>query len=369
MVATNSRLPEIGVAVLSVLAIFASIAGASAQSWQAEWDRTVAAAKKEGSLSLAGPSTAISRRVIEQFQTAYPDIRLRYTALHGEFWQRLESERSANVFAWDVFIGGAAVPTYNAAKKGLLLPIRPAVIRPDVYEDKHWMNGFDSAFGDNEKKFAFMFTADRLDVISINRTKVPESQLNSPQQLLDPRWKGQIVMLDPRQQGVGTMAIGSIRKDVGDDAARKIMTEQEPVLTTDRRQAAEFVIRGRYPIGIGVVSFHYVPFLEQGLGKDIGYLKADNPAISSSNAVVHLIANPPNPNAAKVFLDWLLSRETQEAWAKLNGTNSLRTDVASGGPDLAVNAQQFRKLPHVNTEDGVKFFFDETGDFVHKILK
>lgn len=356
-------------AALLCTGLMACTTVALAQPWQAEWDRVVAAAKKEGAVSVGGPQSAASRRVLESFQAAYPDIKLQYKGIHGEFWQRLQSERAAGIRDWDIFVGGAAVPTYTAAKNGLLLPIRSGVIRPDILDDRNWSGGFDRAFGDDAKKHVFSFTADRLDLVSVNRTKVPEAQLRSTKQLLDPKWKGQIVMMDPRQQGVGTLVVGSLRKDLGDEAVRRIITELEPVFTTDRRQAAEWVIRGRYPIGIGVVSFYYVPFQEQGLGKDIGYLEAVNPVISSSQSVVVMIAEPPHPNAAKVFLNWLLSRETQEAWSKSTGNNSLRTDVPPGNPAIAVNANQFVTLPHANTEEGSKHFFQDSGEFALSILK
>jgi len=203
----------------------------------------------------------------------------------------------------------------------------------------------------------------------VNRSKVSEREFNSPKQLLDPRWKGQIVMMDPRQQGVGAMMLGALQKDLGDEAARKFLTEQEPVFTKDRRQAAEWVIRGRYPIGLAVVAFYYAPFTERGLGKDIAFVKGVNPLITSSSAVVTLITRAPHPNAAQVFLNWLLSRETQTAWATSTSTNSLRTDVVPGSPADAVAPEQFRVLPHANTEEGVKSFFQKPGEFAKSILK
>ena len=372
-------MPYLSFAILRrlVLLIVPFIAGgainaagaAFAADWQAKWTRVVAAAEKEGVLSLAGPRPASTRSVIEKFQKAYPKIKLKYTAIHGAFWQRLASERAAGVYAWDVFVGGAAVPTYSAAAKGRFVPIRSAAILPEVLDDSKWINGFSGAFGDNARKHVFSFTADRLDLISVNRSKVPESALNSTKQLLDPKWKGKIVMMDPRQQGVGALVLGSIQKDLGDEGARKFLTEQRPVFTKDRRQAPEWVIRGRYPIGVGVVIFHYRSFLKRGLGKDVGYLKSIHPVIVSSSAVLTLIDKPPHPNASKVFLNWLLSRKTQAAWAKTTGTNSLRMDVPSGNPKTIVSKDQFGKLPHANSEDGVDFFFRKSSAFARKILK
>ena len=357
------------IALVIAAAAITAADDASAADWQAKWKNVIAAAEKEGVLSLGGPRSAASRRVIEKFQKAYPKIKLKYTAIHGAFWQRLASERAAGVNAWDVFVGGAAVPTYEAAKKGRLLPIRSAAILPDVLDDTKWINGFSGAFGDNAREHVFSFTADRLDLISVNRSKVPESALNSTKQLLDPKWKGKIVMMDPRQQGVGALVLGSLQKDLGDEGARKFLMEQLPVFTKDRRQAPEWVIRGRYPVGIGVVIFYYKPFLKKGLAKDIGYLKSINPVVTSSQAVVTLISKPPHPNAAKVFLNWLLSRKTQADWAKSTGTNSLRTDVPSGNPKAAVSRDQFAKLPHANTEEGVDFFFRKSSAFARSILK
>ena len=59
------------------------------------------------------------------------------------------------------------------------------------------------------------------------------------------------------------------------------------------------------------------------VGKDI----RDGAMLSSSAGSITLINRAPYPNAAKVFINWFLSRDGQMAWQKHADRNSLRIDI------------------------------------------
>ena len=61
---------------------------------------------------------------------------------------------------------------------------------------------------------------------------------------------------------------------------------------------------------------------------EVNSVKADGAMLSSSAGSIALINRAPHPNAAKVFVNWFLSREGQMAWQKQTDRNSLRTDIA-----------------------------------------
>ena len=71
------------------------------------------------------------------------------------------------------------------------------------------------------------------------------------------------------------------------------------------------------------------------MGKNIAYLKHEKlSSIVSAFGNLVAINKPPHPNAAKVFMNWVLSKEGQSAWVKATGENSRRVDVPPGDKEL-----------------------------------
>src|SRR3990170_2645228 len=99
------------VAIAAALNFSALAVAASAPS-AAEWEKTVAAAKKEGNVVVSGPTGAEARDALtEGFQKRYPGIRVDYDGSSTrEFAPRVAAERKAGQFLWDVFIHGAPEP-------------------------------------------------------------------------------------------------------------------------------------------------------------------------------------------------------------------------------------------------------------------
>ena len=65
---------------------------------------------------------------------------------------------------------------------------------------------------------------------------------------------------------------------------------------------------------------------------------------------VMLLEGAPHPNAAKVYINWLLSRSTQERLAKAIGDNSRRTDVAPA--DLRTFPDPKRLHQYIRQDEG-----------------
>ena len=121
---------------------------------------------------------------------------------------------------------------------------------------------------------------------------------------------------------------------LGEEFLSKLYT-QDVVLTQDRRQLVEWLVRGRYPIAIGIRPVELENFQSQGLGKNVKPLAPESDAgvrISQGSGAVVLISRAPHPNASKVYLNWLLSRAGQVAWTKITKENSRRLDVTEGDP-------------------------------------
>jgi len=144
----------------------------------------------------------------------------------------------------------------------------------------------------------------------------------------------------------------SARLNLGDDIIKKLFVDQEPALSRDTRQIVEFMVRGRYPIALGVNPLLLSQFQRQGLGKNLKIFHfPEMDTMNSSSSTVWLINRAPHPNAAKVFINWLLTKEGQVVWAREIETNSRRIGVEPGNSSLVV--PRGAKLLQVDAEENL----------------
>ena len=309
------------------------------QAWKVEWQKILAAAKKEGKVVVAGPPGQSYRDALIQFGKAYPDIQIEYVGLQGrDFAPRIVQEREAGQFLWDVHVGGASSIMSVMLPKGAVDPLQPHLILPEVLDSSKWQGGFKDCWMEKEGKYIFGFVGAVYYSVHVNRDVVPEAEFNKPEDLWDPKWKGKIVWHDPRGAGNGSIQASVIYRSFGEDALKKLLKDQQAVVTADYRQQVEWVARGRYPLAIGVLDSVLTSFQQQGVGKNILPLKHEKlSSIVSAFGNLVAINKPPHPNAAKVFMNWVLSKEGQNAWAKATGENSRRVDVPPGDPEMLPN--------------------------------
>ena len=318
--------------VAVVLLVVCSVLPAWAQEKDGdkEWNRVLAAAKKEGTVGvMSSAGGAENRRALtEPFQTKY-GINVEYFSSSGsKMVARIKSERAAGISQWDIFIGGTSTPLTGLKPDGALAPLEPALILPEVKDGKNWFGGR-LDFADKEGTVLVMLAYSK-SIIHVNTNMVKPEELSSVRDLLNPKWKGKILAADPRAPGAGQTAFNFMleHKDLGPDFIRQL-AKQEIHLLRDDRQAAEWVVTGKYPILLGGSDTDIEPFMRQSLPiriidpralKEGGYLSVGPGGIS-------LLTNTPHPNAAKVYLNWLLSKEGQAIFVKSNGAQSRRLDT------------------------------------------
>jgi iron(III) transport system substrate-binding protein len=297
---------------------------------QDEWDQVVAAARQEGAVVVAGPPGSGYRQALAEFEKRYPEIKLEYVGLGVSEWEpRFYRERQAGLFLWDVDIHGPTTFDVTRKNAGDLLPLRAALLLPELRDEAAWFGGFRQAFLDAEQRFVFSYQAEISAQVYVNRELVPESELSTIQGLLDPRWKGKIAIFDPRLDGAGNGRIAIWTGQLGEQFVRDLL-RQDLGLTRDYRQLAEWLVRGRYPIAIGLSATELFAFTQEGLGRGAQPLGGKAPEawrLSSGFGVVRLLSSPPHPNAATVLVNWLLSREGQRAWVANTDRPSRRLDV------------------------------------------
>lgn len=302
------------------------------EPWAQEWRALVAAAQQEGSLHVQTPLGTGFRRWLDVFQQSFPGIAVEHTALRGsDFAARGKSEREAGIFSFDASVTSPGSVGRILKPIGAFDPLKDAVFRPDVTGDEHWHDGFASHFLDLEGRWYFGFGNEIYPIIHVNTDMVKEGELTAFKDLLDPRWKGKILQKDPRTEGAGYIGMSVIRENVGpsaDEMFRQFYATQEVTFGTDDRQNTEFMVRGRYAISLGGINENILnDFKAQGAGNNIRLVLFPDLMATDPGDCLWNMNRPPHPNAAKLFVNWVLTREGQAAWSRELKANSSRTDV------------------------------------------
>ncbi len=329
----TEKLLRLSLNLVIVLTSMAFILGGTRASAQ-EWKQVLAMAKKEGKVVVTGPTGANARSVLKDgFQSKYSEIEVDYTGVPGRsITPRIMMERRVGRKLWDIWFGGGGSSMALKAKGGLQ-NLRPALILPEVKGGKYWYGGLDFSFIDKEQKYIFAFSGYLQPQGFVNRSRIPSSQLSSARQLLDPKFRGKIAMHDPRRGGPGSSRLTALMMAYGQEFIKKLLTEQKVVFSRNFRQVAEWVVRGRYPIVIGPSPTHLQGFWAQGLGKAVEILPSEPEVFTAGVGHVGLIEGAPHQNAAKVYINWLLSKNGQELYAKATANNSRRTDIDPVHPE------------------------------------
>ncbi len=316
-------------ALVAALNFSALVALAAPAPSNTEWEKTVAAARQEGQVVVTGPPGADVRDALtEGFQKKYPGIRVDYDASTvRDFVPRIVAERKAGQFLWDVFVHGSGellIPM------GAFDPIEPALILPDIKDPKTWRGG-KMEFLDPGKMIIIMTPFQRGTIFYNTSTKVVNpKEFKSYKDLLDPKWKGKIVADDPRRPGPGqaTFALFALHPELGADFIRALGKQQLTFLR-DWAQEVDLVAQGKYPLLIGVADFVANAKAKQGV--PIGVIDPrqlkEGSDQSPADGTLALFNRAPHPNAAKVYINWLLSKEGQTIFTRPTGYISSRLDV------------------------------------------
>jgi iron(III) transport system substrate-binding protein len=234
------------------------------------------------------------------------------------------------------------------------------MVLPEVKDAKYWWGGH--IWADNAKKYVYSFTAYMTETVWYNSTLVKPEEISSWDSLLDPKWKGRIVILDPRSPGSGESNWAFLLKLKGESFLAKLAA-QDMMVGRNLRQLAETVARGKSMISIGVSYYSYLPFIKAGLPvKPISNIREGYYAGTGSGNLA-VLKNVPHPNASKVFVNWLLSKEGQSAFTKALGQPTRRFDVDTkwtkeyGHPSAkeVLTPEKFDELENGSEEVVVKF--------------
>lgn len=304
---------------------------AKAESWPSqstpEWEELIAAAKVEESLVLLA-SPILDDEFVKKFKE---DTGLSISLVAGggrdgrtRFFREVESGNPTV----DIFLGGSSNLTLT--QNGLLTPVRPLLILPEVTVQENWRTG-KIPYVDEDGIFLpvpSMYVSGR---VLVNSDLVDPATINLWTDLLDESLSGKVASHDVRVTGGGQAVANYLTKVAGIDFIEKLFLGQDVALTRDYRQATDWVARGTYAIALSALPRDIDKYRAQGLDNLVVLEMTDFPGyLVGGSSVLTIAKNAPHPNASAVFANWYLSQRGQEVYSSVNKTPSDRLDVRDG---------------------------------------
>jgi iron(III) transport system substrate-binding protein len=169
----------------------------------------------------------------------------------------------------------------------------------------------------------------QIQALAFNTKKMKPADLpKSWEDVANPKFKGLVALDDPMRAGPLSSMLAALKTQWKDDARfnnflRGLKALGVPV---HKSTSAKFrlVISGEYPICMPALLHDVIE--EMHKGTPVNYVKTNPPVLFPRQAGIY--AKAPNPNAAKLFAEWLISEEGQKTIDSI-GRETSRNDFKS----------------------------------------
>ena len=338
---------------LLVLAMF-GLSGAS------EWDETLAKAKEEGKFVavLGGSASRQLRPIFKTFEKKFGIRTVVSTGGGRRQADRILAERGAKKYKVDIFMVGATSGVNRIVRNDAADPISPELFLPEVVDKSKWFKG-KHYYSDPEQKYIFAF-AGRVNRSPIemrfntNKLSIKEAKkIDSMWTFLDKRFAGQVVAIPPGPGAGAVYVTAMFHPDLGEKYLRRFFSSELNVkFSTDYRLISDGVARGKYTMAIfaGSAGRDIDRLGRRGLpvanfGQIIERPLKERPTLQGTGAADNIIVikQRPHPYAAKIFVNWFLSKEGQtlrHTMSERVPDQTFREDVTEQGK---VDKTQMRK--------------------------
>ena len=300
-------------AAVSAFAVLLGQAAAAPPAPEPVTPQLIEAATKEGKIVYyTGIDIKVAQALAKNFEKQYPGITVQVERTGSErIFQRVSQERASNIFAADVLDTTDQAQFLTWKKQGILEPYIPAELLKWPADQRDPDGTYASV------RFTLM-------PIGINTNLVkPEDAPKSFADLLDPKWSGKIVKAHPSYSGgivtstfqtVNAIGWGYFEK-LGKQKVLQVQSSTEP---------PKKLALGERAVSADGLEYVNIQLQEGGAPIAIVYPKEGTPFIPSCEGIAK---NAPHPNAARLFISFMFSRETQQYLVDTAGLRSFHPDV------------------------------------------
>ena len=282
-------------------------------SGETQFKSLAAAAKKEGQLNLYIGRLSWGDIITKEFAKGYPEIKI--TTFYGRdnfLNERIMTERRAGKNLADISVQGTT-SSIQLLKANVLEPIKTVLVLPDVLDQQNWYGGKHQYMDHEGYVFLFVANSQSESAVQYNSKLVDPKEISSYWDFLNPKWKSKMEARDVRTPGPGNgvMRFFYHNSELGPKFIRRLFSEMDITLYRELRQGADWLATGKFAI---CFFCEIRQATEQGLPvAAFGALK-EGAGVSVGDGALTLLKDSAHPNAAKLFLNWFLSRDGQLAF-------------------------------------------------------
>src|SRR5215813_1257143 len=302
-----------GGAALAAGAAFSTRVMAAAPPPEAVTPALVEAAKKEGQvIYYTSTDLPVAEKLAKAFEAKYPGITVRVERTGAErVFQRIGQEYASNIHAVDIVNSSDAAHFIVWKRDGILAPYVPEDVAKFPAEHK-----------DVDGQFASFRVW--LSIIAYNTNLVKaEDAPKSFADLLDPKWKGKIVKAHPGYSGTIMTATYQMQRDLGWSYFEQLAKQNIMQVQSSADPPKKLNLGERAVMADGN-EYNIFELKEKGRPVEPVYATESSPLIVGPNGI---FKSSPNPNAAKLFQSFCLSREAQQLIIDVGGLRSVHPDT------------------------------------------
>ena len=307
--------------ISTLLAVLPLVMASAALAQMPSWEKDLyEAAKKERELTVytAHYNTEEAQRLCAAFEKKYPGIKCNFVRTTAQVaFQRFQQDVDAKTPVASVFSSTDVSHYPELKKRGLLAAYRPHNLGDMVDSLKQY----------NDKDGYYFVTAAALMLIAYNTSMVAEKDApkNWPD-LLDAKWKGKVSIGHPAFSGyVGTWVV-LMRKLYGWDFFEKLEKNQ-PQIGRSVNDTVTMLNSKERAVAAGPEA---TTLLSRDKGNPLAVVYPTDGAllmVSPSG----IPKNAPSPNAGKLYMEFLLSKEAGEVQVQTHSLSVVKGVAAAPG--------------------------------------
>ena len=311
----RARLRICGLAAVLAAALLAALPGAAAApAGTAVTAELIAAAKAEGKVVFyTSIDLQVAAKIVKTFEATYPGIAVQVERNGAErIFQRIAQERDSKIFAADILESSDTAQFIVWKRLGWLMPFVPLEVAEKWPSDQRDPDG------------CFASVRYTLSPIAYNtRLAKAADAPTSFADLLDKKWTGKIVKAHPGYSGGIVTSTFQTSRDLGWDYFERL-GKQRVLQVQSATEPPKKLALGERAIMADGLEYLLVLMKENGNPVEIVYPSEGTPFLPGSAAIAD---RAPHPNAARLLVSFLFSREAQQFMSDVGGMRSFHPDV------------------------------------------
>jgi len=276
-------------------------------------DAVLAAANKEGAVVFhTSIEIGLCEKMIAGFNAQHPGIRVQLERTGAErILQRVNQEYSSNIYVADVVESSDTGMFLDWAGRGWLAAYLPDSVRAWPAEER-----------DPEGRFASVRAS--LSIIAYNTKQVKaEDAPKGFADLLNPKWRMRLVKAHPSYSGSIYTATYSTAKAMGWDYMEKL-AKQRVMQVQSATEPPKKVALGERSVAVDGAEYVFLEMMDRGSPIQPVYAVEGSPIFSGQACVMERASHP---NAARVFMTYLFSRDCQQIMSDQGSLRSFHPEV------------------------------------------